>query len=65
MRTDTKALVRVVMWCTAIGVLTMGILAAAAFGAVPRDVAITLAAVCIVGGGIVVGRTFSRALMQR
>jgi hypothetical protein len=65
MRTDTKALVWVIGMSTALAVLVMGILAAAAFSAVPRDMAINLALGCIVCGGIMIGLIFSRGLRTR
>jgi hypothetical protein len=65
MRTDTKAVLKVIGASAVIAVLAMGILAASALGAFPRDVAIPLALVCIVGGGAAVGLIFVRGLTTR
>ncbi|HEY2786603.1 MAG TPA: hypothetical protein VGJ05_16675 [Fimbriiglobus sp.] len=65
MRTDTKALMWVVGSSAFVAVLVICILFAAALKWITIEVAAPLALVCLVVGGIMIGRTFSRGLMTR
>ncbi|HEX4610141.1 MAG TPA: hypothetical protein VH092_18250 [Urbifossiella sp.] len=65
MRSDFRALFRIIGASFVVAFLVMGVLVAAAVGVLSREVAAGVALFGIVAGGIVVGRTFSRGLMSR
>jgi len=62
MRSDMRALFRIVAGAFVVAVLVMGLLAAAALGWLARDTAIGVALVGLLAGGVLLGRVFGRGL---
>lgn len=63
MRSDVRALFRVLGAGALLAVVVMGILALAAFGVLPRNVAVYAAAAVLVVGILVVAGQFARTLV--
>jgi hypothetical protein len=60
-----RALLRVLGVSLLLALLVIGVLAAAAVGAIPREAAAVAGLVVLVAGGVLVGRTFARGLVTR
>jgi hypothetical protein len=63
MRSDTKALFKLFAWSALLAVVVVGILAAAAFGVIDREVGIGLAIAVLIAGPLLFGRRLSRGLL--
>jgi hypothetical protein len=65
MKSDMKALLKVFGWSFAVAVLAIGVGMAAAIGWITKEAAVSLMLGCIVVGGVVIGRRFSRGLLHQ
>lgn len=65
MRSDARALLKVLGWSFAVAMLMLGVAAAAAVGWVTREAAPYLMLGCFVVGSAVIGWRFGRALLQQ
>jgi hypothetical protein len=64
-RSDVKALLRLFAASFLVVVLLMGVLVASALGAVPREAAVAVVLIGVVGSGIAIGVASYRGLMTR
>ena len=64
MKSDTKALLKLVSTSFVVALAVLGVLLAAVLGWLPKQTAATIAAVFIIAGGLVLGRLFARGLMS-
>jgi hypothetical protein len=65
MKSDMRALLKMFAVCAVLAVVVIGILTAAALGAVSRDTAVYAALAVLVVGALTTGRVFTPALVRR
>jgi hypothetical protein len=63
MRSDARALLEVFAWSGVVALVVIGILVVAALGGLKPEVAVGIAAVCLIAGAVLIGTKLRGALL--